>query len=878
MARKVSELVVKLTDQVTGPAAKMQAALKKAQSDMSKVGAYRDQKAALDKMAAAQEKARENVRQLAAAMMAADAPTKKMQAAYERAVQAADKLGNKLKWQEARVRGAASSLDQMGVSVNKLVSGENALRAAMERTSAAMARQQARAERWRHRRDVAGTMLAGAGVMAGHRAKGLAKKASTDIAEFNIATLKQQEFVDISAKDQAELLIPQAMRIGQDTQFTNLDIVKAQTKAMQGLPSGITGRMKAEVAAGLIENVKNYALVMEADMETAAEAIRSYLQATGKDISTKEKALFEANKATNQLVRMAKLGGMSDEDVQQYMKYAAASGTAAGLTPESMMAIGALARRGGLRGDEAGVFMRATASKLVSPTKDGMAALNAVGINHSKFVGMPDRLSVDALEGQAKLNMGMTFNAKTRAKLEKVLGDKNVIGDRGNFNAAVIGAIEGQMPKTKKGAMRPQDRKAIAKFAGKFYQMSAETIDAEGLLDAVMSSNMTLAQLNAFLTNKHGGKGAITQRQREEYIQARKQLRESGDDPDFAKKKADHIMSGVGGAMEQAKGAVENFTLNLGKANEGLIKFSLETFSGALDRFGRLSEEAQRAATYVGALGVAVGGVVGSAKLLGLLTGGGSAAALTGSAAALDASAAALTVAAAKLAGGDIPGVPGTSPKAKPKSGIGKLAGGAVLLGYRALPMLALGYGMYDLISKGDEPDMGDRDTVAPGQAHNWGRERRKAYEEERRRRHQAFKQQYEGTATASELGIGAVGGIGGFGFGAHGTNGQKSIVDTSQIEAAKDKATEAKEAFDGLNTTANPAVNLSSIMQLKRELQEIEQLMSRIGAGANAAKASVAGIKSAASTGRGRSEVAQATARLQQSRLSNEQDRPTYG
>lgn len=860
MVRKVSELVIRGVDQLSGPAAKMSAALRKAQADAAKVGAYRDQKAALDKMQAAHKKAAAEVRQLAAALMAADAPSKKMQAAYERATQAADKLGNKLQWQQAKVRGAASALNAMGVSVNKLTAGERALAAATEKATAAIAKQQARAERWRGRRDAAGTLAAGMGVGAGYGAKRLAMKATTSIAEFDIATRKQREFVDVSAGDQSDILKPQALRIAQDTQFSNLDLVKAQTKAMQGLPENITGRLRAEVGAGIIENVKNYALVMEADMETSAEAIRSYLQSTGKDISTKEKALAEANKATNQLVRMAKLGGMSDEDVQQYIKYSAASGTAAGLTPESMMAIGALARRGGLRGDEAGVFMRSTASKLVSPTKDGMAALNAVGINHSKFVKMPDRLSSDGLEGQFRQNMGLNFSPATKANLDKILGNQSIIGDQGRFVEAVTSAIENQMGKTKKGTMKPADRVNVAKAARKFHQMSAESIDAEGLLDAVMQSNMTLAQLNALLTNKHGGKGAITQRQREEYAAARKQLHGVGDDPDFAKKKADEIMGGIGGSFEQAKGAVETFVLKLGEANQGLIKLSLDGFAGLLDRFNALDGATQRAATYMGAFAVTVGAVAGSAKLLGLLTGGGSAAALTGSAVALDGSAAALTAAAIKLGGaGGLPDVPG-----KANAGSKGLLGSAAAIATRSLPALALGYGMYDLLSTGDQPVAGDRADVKPGEAHNWGRKGRAAYEANRRARHQEFLRQHSGT-TASEAGItGTVGG-GATGFGMFGGVG-KSNVDLSILNEAKTKATEAADAFSELDTTVTPKVDTASLREAVSYAQTLTKELAKIPGLAAGTTAAV---------GRGRSEVATATANLRQSRLSNEQDRP---
>ncbi|WP_371332187.1 phage tail tape measure protein [Bosea sp. BIWAKO-01] len=484
-----------------------------------------------------------------------------------------------------------------------------------------------------------------------------------------------------------------------------------------------------------MENVKNYALVMEADMEQAAEAIRSYLQSTGKDISTKEKALFEANKATNQLVKMANLGGMSNK----YIKYAAASGTAAGLTPESMMSIAAVARRASLRGDEAGTFMRSTASKLVAPTKDGLAALNAAGIDHNKFVRMPSALDVNGLQGQFRNGMGLNFTPETRANLEKVLADRSLIGDRGKFTTAVTEAIEGQMPKTKKGTMKPADRVNVAKAAGKFHQMSAESVDAEGLLDAVMQSKMTLAQLNDFLTNKHGGKGAITAAQREEYVASRKGLNKTGDDPNFAKNKADSIMAGVGGSYEQAKGAIDNFVLSIGEANKGLIKFGPDGFSTVLDSFGKLSTEGQQAATAVAAAGAAYGAGVGALKLSGVLTGG---AALSGSAAALDASAAALTAAAAKLAGGSA--VPEAVKKTVPLAAAGMTAAGAA-----SVAAIAAGAAIIVNDYKPAQPGV-TKATAQPRQEHDDARSRRRAFDAKLRAETQAVKATVEGPVTAT--------------------------------------------------------------------------------------------------------------------------------
>jgi hypothetical protein len=461
--------------------------------------------------------------------------------------------------------------------------------------------------------------IAAGGLFVGSAAKNIAKKAVVSAAEFDIGVRKQREFTDISAADQKRILIPQAKKIGQDTQFSNLDVVKAQTASMQGLPSSITGQVKAEIAAGIMDNVKNYALIMEADLKTSAEAIRSYLQTTNKDISTKDKALAESQKAVNQLVKMAKLGGMNDEDVQEFLKFGAASGSVAGLDNETMMSLGALARRGGLRGSEAGVFMRSASSKLVAPTRGGLSALNSAGIKYSDYVRMPGSLDPDRLEGQFKQDLGMGFSAETRAKLAKIMSDPKLIGDRGAFTSAVTEAVSGQFGKKKDGTMKAADRSKVAKSAGAFHKTSAESVDSQGLLDKIMESNMTLAQLNAFFTDKHGGKAAITQRQRDEYVAGRKQLRAAGDDPDFAKRKADEIMGGLGGSFERLKGAVDNLILAMGDANAERLKAAFDKVGNALDAISNISEPTMRFATEVGAATAALVAFTGAVAAMGFV-------------------------------------------------------------------------------------------------------------------------------------------------------------------------------------------------------------------------------------------------------------------
>ncbi|MBS7702674.1 phage tail tape measure protein [Chelatococcus asaccharovorans] len=608
MATVTSSLVLKLIDQMSGPAKGAAGSLKglasatKNLEKLGKITAFREAMRSMKEASSAFKRTQEQVRRLKTELAGTDSPSRKLQSALKAAERAAASAKKAFMDQGQAARQARTALEQSGGSVRRLAGDEAKLRNAIDRTNAALQR---RAQRADALRGLGGMGAAGA-LVAGYHARRLGQKSIVSAAEFDLGVKRQRYVQGLSGEEQAPL-IEQAKRIGQETQFTNLDVVRAQTKAMQGLDAAAPG-VRADIAQGLMEHVKNYAMIMEADLETSAEAVRSYLLATRKDISTKEKALKEAGKAVNQMVKMAKMGGMDDEDVQQFFKYSAASATTLGLTTDTLMSLGALARRGGLRGDEAGVFVRSASAKIASPTKKGLSALNAAGINYSDYVRMPDKLDVGGLEGQFKMNMGIGLEDGVRKKLTDILADKGLLGDRGKFIEAVTGAVEEQFPRTKKGTMRPADRVNISKVADTFYRLSAQSVDAEGLLDAVMSSNMTLAQLNAFLTDKQGGRGAITQSQWDQFKAARQQIKNAGDDEDMAKNMATNIMSGLGGSLENLKGSVENLVTSIGTANEGLSvtatpKVDTSSIDAATAKARELNAELSRAGSLAQAAG-----------------------------------------------------------------------------------------------------------------------------------------------------------------------------------------------------------------------------------------------------------------------------------
>lgn len=725
IARKFKE--VGKGAKVSAEIAKMNRSLKGAQDTLKGIDKYRADRGGFYEARKQMLATRAAAVEAAAALARTAKPTREQEQGLRRMERAAEDATRAFERQRSVVLSSRHALTQSGVSIGNLIRDHDRLGKVVDRTSAAIKRQHAlakaegglaagmgetgrrehariardrylvdgmgaagrsareraeterrtraeeRAARWADRREAATVLGAGGAVIAGHHGKQIARDAITSAADFDLAVRKQRVFTDLSASDQAGLLA-QAKQIGQETQFSNIDVVKAQTAAMQGLPAGFSSTLKAEVAQGIIANVRNFSTLMETDLKEGSEIIRGYLQQTGKDISTKEKALFEANKATNQLVKMAKLGGMSGEDVSQFLKFAASPGTAAGLSPETMMSLAALARRGGLRGDEAGTFIRATSAKLVSPTGPGLAALNAAGIKFSDYVSMPERLSTSALEGQFQMKLGKGFTPSVRKRLDAINADQSLIGDRGKYTEAVVSAVGDILGKTKGGKVRASDTQKAAKAIGDFHKVSAQSVDTERLLNDAMSKDMTLAQLNAWLTDKHGGKGAITQRQWDEFKAARQQIGSAADDPDWAKKKADEVFAGLGGAVENLKGSFENLVLTIGNANAGLIKWAADRMGAGLDSFSKLPEGAQQGLSLgAGAAltGASAWGTLALMKrLLGL--GGAVGGAATGGAAAASGAGAA---AASGAAGAGAAGVAGRAGMALPA-----LAGAGVAL------------------------------------------------------------------------------------------------------------------------------------------------------------------------------------------------------
>lgn len=798
---RVSTLTVRLLDDVSKPARTVAEALKEAERRVKDVGKAMSNTGATDRF----QKSLAGLK-----LSAKDIGTvKDAWTAYARS---ANLAGDATKWTKTQTAGVRAWERQTVAALRNVTREQQAFARSAANTGNAPTA-------WQTRRGAAGALVGG---YAASRAGQVGKTAAEAVADFDMALRQQKVFMDLQ-KEQQDKLKAQALRIGQDTKFTNLDVVHAQTAAMQGMGAKATPTQKAETAIGITEAASNFAQMMPGtDLTQSAELIRSYMTAFGKDMSNVATAVADARDAANVMLKTAKAGGMSAEDVGQYVKFAGSAANAAGIKEQTAMALGAIARIGGLRGDEAGVFMRTAANKLTSPTNKGRAALAAAGINYDDYVARPDRIDKGGLEAHFRRRLGKGFDPKTSSAVDAVLADKSKFGDQASFVEAITKATEnGFGQKTKKGTTRASDLNAIARTANEFYSVAGGKVDSERLLQDIMSGKMTYQQASAFFTDKHGGKAMISKQGWEEAQAIINKLVDVKNDPQFAERGAKEIQGGVGGEINRMKGSIETFYLKVGEANEGLIKFGATLTGATLDSFSNAGREVQLLGTAAGAATAAFGAWKAGGYLKDILTGGGASTALTGSAAALTGSAEALTAAALRLgAGGAVPMAPGGAGGAA-ATGAGATAsnGGLLARGVGALRWGAyagIAYASWKVFEDQQERQGIRFKGVKAGEEHNLARR-----QEAGGRR---------GVLTRGRSGDDARAAIDDM------AGPVKPVIDSSDIERAIKQAGDAKSEVDGLNTTVRPNVDASGIDAFLLKVRQAKQELAGLGSGVAAA------------------------------------------
>ncbi|MFG1393718.1 hypothetical protein [Xanthobacter agilis] len=179
-----SELVLKLTEQVSGPAAKARAALGAIDQALAAIGRQRGAQDALAALTRSHENARQKVRELQGALLASERPTAKMKSDFKAASAEAARFAAQVEAQRRALAQGAAELAQFGIAANGLAAAEAHLKAEAAAAGAALGREaEAVARAARRRRSLSREMVKAASEEArANRAAAAAEQAAGERA------------------------------------------------------------------------------------------------------------------------------------------------------------------------------------------------------------------------------------------------------------------------------------------------------------------------------------------------------------------------------------------------------------------------------------------------------------------------------------------------------------------------------------------------------------------------------------------------------------------------------------------------------------------------------------------------------------------------
>lgn len=674
---------------------------------------------------------------------------------------------------------------------------------------------------------------AAAGVYGAYKAQQFASNGLSAYREYSDVNAIMKPVLSLTPEQQA-LLKQQQQQEGIASRYSPVKVAEAQKKlGERGIPFDFIRPYTHEVI--------NYASAMNIDLPQAVQTLEANLFSTGKlkGVKTQDEAGRVIRRVADFSTHLAKISGMSDEDISGFYEYGGLAGKQAGLSDETVGAMAALMKRNQISGEKAGVAMRSISAHLLSPTREGLDAMAAAGIDYDKFTKQPGGLSADNLGTAIERHFGRKLTPEQLAAIQEKMRDEDVVTSREAFTSE-ISSIIGSTFQTKKGKPDANSAKQIAKVVGAFYQNSLAGIDTEGLIKAIAASGVGLGILNKIFGFQQGSRAGAALENPEDLEAYRKKLAETPEG--YAEQIAEERLKSFDGAVKQLEGSIETLQIKIASAFDGggggggLTAF-VNGLTMATNWLTRLSTPIQQIGTVAAATATAFLGL----KSIGFLTSGfkltASASALTGSAAQLSGAANALEIAAARLGGGH--SLPGGAPAPITKSLLGGpkaplamgvvpaigAAGGLAFLGLGAGAIgTGIGYGvMKGLVYVGAVKPTPEDHGAGWQRAHQAEQDKRADQaERERQRKRGVVRATRHPELFRPESPMPAATGA------VKADSSQVAPkVDTSQIDGVAPHAAAAVDALAPLNGTWAPKVDSS---QIAATVAAVEQLLDMLG------------------------------------------------
>ncbi len=559
-------------------AAKAERAVASLNQKAGAIDGFRAQHAALQAARVAFRQAEADVQRLARTMRESASPTREMARQFEAAQRNVKATASAFADKRLAVNAARQEMSRYGVTLQNLAKHERVIRNLNPATAPLGARaphptMHAPAHAPAAQPAPAGggtTIIPGGGPkMIGAAAAGYAAiKAHGAIIDqhhdYQAAYKYQEAVLGLTKAQRKAVLEPQALKIGQDTKFTNADIVRAQTDIGGKLPKEL---QNDRTIAAITESVKNYALAMKVSMEEGAEAVIGVLKSRNMDLSTPEAAERSSRRVANRLVDYAKNTGAKHLDIVGRTKFGSSPAEAAGFSEQFEDAITAQLQRQNYEGAMQGTFTRAAAVRLANPSRKALAGLSTVGLNFVDYLKPGTRVGADGLDQILQQRFGRKLSDEQREQIEQVFDNPEATKDRGSLITALSDVLNSSFARqTKDGKVNAQDAERISKALSDYHTLSAGGVDTERLLQDIIAKKVTPAQAGAILGSEHGGR--LLGLRIEQLEKDLKTFRETPDNR--ASSVADKMQEGAQGEWVKMTGAVQTFTVALGEASDGL--------------------------------------------------------------------------------------------------------------------------------------------------------------------------------------------------------------------------------------------------------------------------------------------------------------------
>ena len=420
------------------------------------------------------------------------------------------------------------------------------------------------------------------------KAAELVRRSAETFKQYDLLVRNQRAIAGISEAQQKPL-IDQAIRLGGSTPFNDIQVLEAQRDLIK---RGI----KVDLVEPIIKFASGFGQAMDVDPPTAAKTLETAIFSTGQNMETAADAMKNAQRTTDIMVKTAKISGMSADEEAMFYKAGGAAAHAAGLSIETMSALGAMMRRGGIPGEEAGYAVRSISGSLVSPKAEAMIALNAMGIDFSKYADMSKLMNPENLEIATKRELGIKFNGKQKANIQNIMQNPEKRDNQADF----VKAIVDEFPDASK-----LEAKQMAQIVKKFWKSSIKAVNTEALLREIIARQPTASQANSIFTKQQGGRfTVVAQRGLPEFENFRSQIDHV--QPGFGDFIGAQNMAGFAGAVARFEGSTKNLETAIGRANQSWVTPLIDTAAKVQQAFVESGDKSVALATQLGVATAAV--------------------------------------------------------------------------------------------------------------------------------------------------------------------------------------------------------------------------------------------------------------------------------